>query len=125
MSSQILTGVPVGPPLADGTYQIVSLKPASGYWVSQRGGIEVRKGAPSADHDLALGAIVRRVREAQTYISHPVYVGIWTDDDTIYYDASYHVADLERALNLGYANGQLSIWDISADAPISVVTRRF
>ena len=77
-------------------------------------------------HDNALGAIVRRVREAQSYMSHPVFVGVWTDDKGVtYYDVSFLVEDLERALNLAYANAQLAVWDIAADGPISVVTRRF
>lgn len=125
MSTNVVNGA-VMPPLADGTYQIVPLRPKSGYWVSQRDGIEVAPNSPQQVHDIALGQIVRRVRDAQSYMSHPVFIGVWTDDKGVTcYDVSYLVDDLERALNLAYANSQRAIWDISADTPISVITRRF
>jgi hypothetical protein len=49
---------------------------------------------------------------------HSQYVGIWIDDDKIYFDVSTHWTNLKFALIEGMTNKQKAIWDFQQNKAI-------
>ena len=51
------------------------------------------------------------------------YVGVWTNpvSGVTYYDRSVWLGELDNAIELGKANGQLAIWDIANETEVWLV----
>ena len=52
------------------------------------------------------------------------YVGIWINDNKVYFDTSTHWSNLAFALIEGMVNNQKAIWDFKQDAAIELPTNQ-
>jgi len=91
------------------SYSILSgeLNPTNGYFVSI-----ANKGITVDLSDFSQKVVSDYISQNAIQLNQQKYfVGSWIDNGTVYLDITVQVADKRNALELGYRNGQLAIYD--------------
>ena len=61
------------------------------------------------------------ILERQADLKDNEYLGFWVDGGILYIDISINILDLEQAKQVGIANNQLAIYDLSNDSSIKIM----